>query len=236
MKKKPKHKIVYESIKRNIEKNIYPEGSFLPSEHEMCTQFDATRPTIRQALARVENDGYIKRHQGKGSIVQKIHNQLGILSLKGVTKVLGEQGELSTKILKKPVVEDWPADFSFSLTEKEKSLGCINMKRLRLVDGVPVVMDNLYIVNTQLPGFCQKDYEKKSLFGTLRDDYNIDIKFGNQNIRAVSADEHIAKLLQVPQNKALLYLEGTMHTSKPNLRIFSVDFCSTDKYYLYGLF
>ncbi len=233
--KVPRHKIVYEAIKRNIEENIYPEGSLLPSENEMCSLFKVTRPTIRQALTRIENKGYIKRYQGKGSIVQKIHHRLGIMSLKGVTQVLGAQGNLTTQMIQKPAVGLWPDNFMYDLTIEEKSHGCISMKRLRLIDNTPIILDIVHLVNIDVPRFCQKKYEKRSLFSTLKNDYNIEVKDGEQNIRAINANKEIAKHLQISEGQAILHLEGAHHTSN-NMRVFSEAFCTTDHYYLFGSF
>ncbi len=231
----PMHRVVYKTIRKNIEENVYPGDSLLPSENEMCALFEVTRPTIRQALTRLENDGFIKRYQGKGSIVQKVHHRLGILSIKGVSQVLGTQGSLTTQIIKKPVVEPWPDDFMFDLTPEEKSYGCISMKRLRLINGKPIIFDIVHLVNIDIPRFCQKKYEKRSLFSTLKNDYNIDVINGEQNIRAINATKEIAKHLKVPERQAILHLEGAHYTSK-NLRVFSEAFCSTDRFYLHGSF
>ena len=233
--KTPRHKIVYEAIKKNIEEKIYPEGSLLPSENEMCSLFNVTRPTIRQALNRIENKGYIKRYQGKGSIVQRIHHNLGIMSLKGVTKVLGAQGNLTTQMIKKPAVGLWPADYMYELTIEEKSHGCISMKRLRLIDNIPIIFDVVHLVNIDVPRFCQKKYEKRSLFSTLKNDYNIEVMDGEQNIRAINADKKIANHLQISEGQAILHLEVAHQTSN-NMRIFSEAFCTTDQYYLFGSF
>ncbi|MCF6361654.1 MAG: GntR family transcriptional regulator [Cyclobacteriaceae bacterium] len=231
----PRHQAIYETIRKNIEDNTYPGDSLLPSENEMCARLEVTRPTARQALTRLENDGFIKRHQGKGSIVQKVHHRLGILSIKGVSQRLGAQGSLTTKIIKKPVVEPWPDDFMFELTPEERSLGCINMKRLRLIDDKPIIFDIVHLVNIDIPRFCQKKYEKRSLFSTLKNDYGIEVVNGEQNIRAINATKELAKHLQVVEKQAILHLEGAHYTSK-NLRIFSEAFCSSDRFYLHGSF
>lgn len=231
-----KHKIVYNAIRKNIEENIYREGELLPSENIMCKLFNVTRPTIRQALNQIENDGYIKRYQGKGSIVQKVHHRLGVLSLKGVTEVLGTQGNLSTRILKKPSIQTWPDNFKYELTEEEKSSGCIYMKRLRMIDNTPTMVEIIFLANMYLPRFCQKNYKTLSLFKTLKNDYNIEIKDGEQNIRAIAATQYISEILQINKGQPILHLEGILNTNKSNLRIFVDTFCITDKYYLYGSF
>lgn len=231
----PRHRVVYETIRKNIEENVYSGDSLLPSENEMCALFEVTRPTIRQALTRLENDGFIKRYQGKGSIVQKVHHRLGILSIKGVSQILGTQGSLSTKIIKKPSVGVWPTNFMYELTEEEKSLGCIRMERLRLLDNKPIIYDIVHLVNIDIPRFCQKKYENRSLFSTLKNDYGINVIDGQQNIRAKNVSKNIAGLLQISRGKAVLHLEGAHYTSK-KMRVFSEAYCHTDRFYLYGSF
>lgn len=231
-----KHKVVYNEIRKNIEDNIYLEGQLLPSENIMCTLFNVSRPTIRQALNQIENDGYIKRYQGKGSVVKKVHHRLGVLSLKGVSEVLGIQGKLSTQILKKPTIQTWPSNFKYRLDEEEKTSSCIFMKRLRMIDNIPTMVENIFLVNKHLPQFCHKNYKTRSLFKTLKNDYNIEIRDGEQNIRAIAADQYISETLQITKGQPILHLEGILNTNKSNLRVFVDTYCITDKYYLYGSF
>ena len=65
----PQYKVVYEIIRKHITDGVYLKGDILPSENELCTVHQTTRPTIRKALDRLVHEGYIKKKQGKGSIV-----------------------------------------------------------------------------------------------------------------------------------------------------------------------
>src|ERR1700712_5402210 len=108
------YKKVIEDLKSLIEKGEYKKGDLLPSENDLCRSYDTTRVTIRQALSALANMGYITRKHGKGSIVSEPKTGLGILSVSGVTAGIGTQ-KLTTSILQKPVKQDWPADFFFSI-------------------------------------------------------------------------------------------------------------------------
>ena len=92
------------------------EGDLLPSENELCKLYGMTRPTVRQALSNLANDGYISKHQGKGSIVHLIPREIGILSVSGTTSAVGERN-LKTRIIVKPVIRKWPEEFMFPLSE-----------------------------------------------------------------------------------------------------------------------
>jgi DNA-binding FadR family transcriptional regulator len=62
---------VYERIFELIVSGEYPEGSRLPSEFELSRRFGASRPVVREALARLRDDGLIVSRQGSGSYVQR---------------------------------------------------------------------------------------------------------------------------------------------------------------------
>ncbi len=56
-------------LKERIRSGIWSEGTTLPSEKELCAEFDVARGTIRQALQTLENEGYLLREQGRGTFV-----------------------------------------------------------------------------------------------------------------------------------------------------------------------
>ena len=93
----------------------------LPSENELCQLYGMTRPTVRQSLSTLANDGYIRKHQGKGSIVHHLPREIGILSVSGTTSAVGDRN-LKTKIIVKPVLMPWPDDFMFPLIGTGKGI------------------------------------------------------------------------------------------------------------------
>jgi GntR family transcriptional regulator, transcriptional repressor for pyruvate dehydrogenase complex len=62
---------VYERIFELIVSGECPERSRLPSEFELSRRFGASRPVVREALARLRDDGLIVSRQGSGSYVQR---------------------------------------------------------------------------------------------------------------------------------------------------------------------
>jgi len=122
----PQYRRLYEVLRKHILDGVYKEGDLLPSENELCKLYGMTRPTVRQSLAMLAADGYIKKHQGKGSIVHNLPREIGILSVSGTTSAVGNRN-LKTKIIVKPVLMQWPEDFMFPLSDLEKESGCIYM-------------------------------------------------------------------------------------------------------------
>ncbi len=91
MVKIPHYRRLYELLRQYIIDGVYKEGDLLPSENELCKLHNLTRPTVRQALDALVRDGFIKKQQGKGSIVNPIPKGIGILSIEGTTSALGKK-------------------------------------------------------------------------------------------------------------------------------------------------
>ena len=62
---------VYEEVLTDIVQGRFPEGAKLPTETALAQEFDVSRPVVREALARLRDDGLIQPRQGAGSFVLK---------------------------------------------------------------------------------------------------------------------------------------------------------------------
>jgi DNA-binding GntR family transcriptional regulator len=231
----PQHRKLYEILRKHITDGVYKEGDLLPSENELCQLYGMTRPTVRQSLSNLANDGYIIKHQGKGSIVHHLPKDIGILSVAGTTSAVGDRN-LKTSIIIKPVLRQWPEEFMFPLSELEKESGCIYMERLRYLDDIPIFYDISYIANINLPRITSRQFENRSLFRILREKYGIEIKGGEQRIRAISAKGDLSRYLELGKEQPVLHLERKLETNLHGLFLYSSIFCNTEKYSVFGRF
>jgi GntR family transcriptional regulator/GntR family frlABCD operon transcriptional regulator len=231
----PQYRKLYEILRKHISDNIYLEGSLLPSENELCRIHGVTRPTVRQALSKLVNEGYIQKHQGRGSIVKPIPKGIGILSIEGTTSSIGAN-KLITRILTKPEIQPWPEPFFYELSNLEKESGCIYLERLRIVDDVPIMYDLNYLPNINLPRFTSKQFENKSLFNKLRQTYGIEVTGGEQKIWAFRAEGKIAQYLQVAEGDPVVHMQRRLMTNRPPFRFYSSLYCATERYFLFGSF
>ena len=61
---------IYNRLLAQISNGIYPPGSKLPSEQDLCKLYGVSRISIRSALQRLEAIGIIETLHGKGSYVK----------------------------------------------------------------------------------------------------------------------------------------------------------------------
>ncbi|HOQ99689.1 MAG TPA: fatty acid metabolism transcriptional regulator FadR [Anaerolineae bacterium] len=64
----------------------YPPGSTLPGERALATQLGVTRPTLREALQRLERDGWLTIAQGKPTQVNDYWRAGGLNVLSGLVR------------------------------------------------------------------------------------------------------------------------------------------------------
>jgi GntR family transcriptional regulator/GntR family frlABCD operon transcriptional regulator len=225
--KTPQHKRLYHHLKNDILSGKYQVGELLPSEFDLASTHRIARSTVRQALAVLEKEGHISKKQGKGSIVADGNIKVGVLSIKGSSNMLKNP---SNEFIEKPYITHWPKSFIFNLTREQEESGCIFMKRLRCVDGKPVILELTYLPNIGLPEFCTTPFINDSLIETLKNRYLIEIKEVEEDIRAIKPCAEAIQYLKVKKNDPLLSVQFKYHLSRAELNIFSTLYCNTQKF------
>src|SRR5450631_399187 len=61
---------LYRALSAMINRSEIAEGSRLPAETELALRFGVSRPTVRETLARLRDEGLIASRRGSGSYVQ----------------------------------------------------------------------------------------------------------------------------------------------------------------------
>ncbi len=79
----PKRPAAYaeESLVTAILDGTYPPGGTLPSERDLAAQLGVTRPTLREALQRLEREGWLAIEQGKPTRVTDYWHEGGLTLL-----------------------------------------------------------------------------------------------------------------------------------------------------------
>lgn len=229
--KTPLYRQIQASLKEKITSGIYEEGGLLPSENDLCVEFNATRMTVRQALNELVREGYITRQHGKGSTVSASRKSLGLLSLKGWTEVVvASDRHGKTLVLEGPVLKKLEDAAFKPLTDDEKHEEFIFFKRLRLVEDSPVMFEQTYIPNENLSNFIKEPLLEGSLFRTLLIRHQIDVQSMTQEVRAIAADKETASLLKIKTKSPVLHLLRKYKTSIDGFFLYSSIYCNTEKF------
>jgi DNA-binding GntR family transcriptional regulator len=60
---------VARTLRKEIVDGVYPVGSQLPTEHELCARFSVSRYTVREALRRLRDDNLVSSRPRAGTLV-----------------------------------------------------------------------------------------------------------------------------------------------------------------------
>jgi GntR family transcriptional regulator len=170
-----------------------PPGSAIPTERALAFEFNASRTTVRQALADLTVDGRLHRVQGRGTFVAepKVAQRL---QLSSYTEDMRAQGrEPSSRLLD---VDELPADTALAgLLGVRPGGKVLRVRRLRLADGEPMAIETSHLPLGRFRGLRRHVTGGGSLYQTLREHYGVELG---------QAEETIETALAGPQEAALL--------------------------------
>lgn len=113
-------------IIKKIEDGEFPEDSKIPSELDLCKKYNISRPTVRQAIAELTNNGYLYKVRGKGTFVEKSKKRIDIKDYSGFTpSILDSQSPENriinnTRIIKDSDFEKLHSIFNISASQQNK--------------------------------------------------------------------------------------------------------------------
>ena len=67
--KKPLWQLIHEDLLTRLNDGEFPER--FPTDFELVDEYEVSRHTVREAIRRLEGDGLLTRHRGKGTFVNQ---------------------------------------------------------------------------------------------------------------------------------------------------------------------
>ncbi len=159
-------------LKKKIETREWDVGFQIPTEEELCKTYGVSRATVRSAIADLVREGYLFRQQGKGTFVQQVvSNKLVMLA--SFRELMLEPGvEFSTEVRIQTTM--MPIGTIGNLLDISLDKHIIYIKRITVVDGKPVIIQEIHIPLHICPDLLHENVAVNSLFG-LCNKYKIEI-------------------------------------------------------------
>ena len=206
-----------------IENAEIKEGEPLPPENDLCKLLDISRPTIRQALAELVNEGYLDRYKGKGTFVSapKVNDRF-FSKLESFQDQMVEKGYIPNTLVLGLEKIAGPHEANERLF-LPLDAPLINLSRVRSVDTVPLVYVETYLPYEEYKDLMLVDFTVNSLYDTLEKMYNMHINRVRREFVAVNAHQKEAKLLEITRNSALCQVKTVAYSNNsPNQVEFSI--------------
>jgi GntR family transcriptional regulator len=185
-------------IRRQIETGRFAGGERLPSESELADSFELSRLTVRQAMAKLAEEGLVERKQGIGTFVtpRKLAVQHDLSLSSSWRQRFEQEGRASSSALLESAPQAaLPAEMSTRVTGVEAAGPFAFVKRVHHVDDQPIGSTESWIPAALAPGLTDGPLDGGSLSETLQRRFGLASATVDSSLETMLATAADAQLL-----------------------------------------
>jgi GntR family transcriptional regulator len=192
-----------ELLRGAIESGEFAEGEQFLTERQVVERYQVSRPTANKVLSGMAAEGLLEFRKGVGTFVRRRPLDYDVRTLVSFTqKALDAGRHPSTQVLNfdKVAVTEVEGEIASHLRAQPGET-LLAVGRLRLADGLPVILERRWLPAAMFPGLTRSEL-RGSIYQVIADKYQLEITESDQTIRAIGIRGTDAKLLQVPPGSA----------------------------------
>lgn len=192
-------------IKAMIQSGDIAVGELLPSELELCEKLSISRSTVRQALSNLETEGFVVRRRGKGTYASKPKVKRKLSKLCSFTKHMNELGvDCASDIMEFEIVN------SEDVAELYGYHGDVfKVVRLRETDGLPFMIDTVYVPAKIAPELTKEALKGRSLYDVVEEMTGCAPHSAVETYEVVKLDKQQTEILKTQNQTAFLVKRTT---------------------------
>ena len=193
-------------VMEKIQNGEWPVGHMLPTEMELCQQFNVSRSSVRTALLSLVNEGYLVRKKGSGTYVttpQRVEDST--VFIESFAEEMHKRGyETQTEVL----------EFRVMVAEERirnhlqlpPGASVIKLSRLRYCkdsfEKGPIVLTSSYYT-MKLDYLQNYDFSKMSVHQAMSE-HNMAKKYTEKHINVAVLDPRSSRLMSVKKDSLAL--------------------------------
>ena len=225
----PKYHAISQDIIRAINEGKLVPGMHVPSENQIISRYGVSNTTARKALLEVERAGWAVRIKGKGTVVESGPVTRSATRILSFTRNMIEAGFTpSTRVLSHEIMKK---GYSATINGRRyhmKSPVC-RIKRLRLGNAIPMMVEVRYISCALCPGIESRDLSG-SLYELYEKHYGLSLTEVHQMVSAVTLDAEALDLFGLEEPIPGLLVEGVTFRGKEIILEMEKSFYRGDRY------
>lgn len=210
---------------KEMKEGIYAGCSRLPRETELSEKLGISRTQLRDALSELESEGYITRRQGVGTLINRhvmqVKNRMDI-----ETEFLEiiRQNDHEPKVVHVHLQEEVADAYIAGKLQVPEKTAVVRICRICTADGKPAI----YCEDVLEKRFIKGNYTLKDLeppiFNFLQKFCGVYAYMDLTELHAVSANETIAEMLQIPLGTPVLNMEEVDFDIDGNVVFYSAQY------------
>jgi GntR family histidine utilization transcriptional repressor len=189
-------------IRGHILSGEWPPGHRIPFEHELAVEYNCSRMTVNKAMSELARTGLIERRRRSGSFVRRPQSQAAVLEIHDIRDEVEALGlpyryELVSRAEREAAGERYAG---FAVGTDLIELVCRHF-----AGGQPFCLEERAISLAAVPEAAEERFEATAPGPWLLS--RVPWNAAEHTIRAVAADEHVAKMLAVPRHSPCLVVQ-----------------------------
>lgn len=205
------------------------KGAKLPSERQLCKDYEVSRTTVRNALGSLVNSGVLYQIQGKGTFVRE-RNKENLSNYYSFTEQTKRNGKTPKSIVTSFKVRE-PNDKERQIFNDENIKKVIVFDRLRLADDTPMMYEKTVIPYEKFSTVNKNLLERVALYDIFRDNFNTKIVNIRERFQVSSMTKKVASLLDLKNNSPALKVTRFSYDIENNLIEYTTSFARGDIFY-----
>lgn len=203
----PLYKQVYQVFVRRIADGSWRPAQALPSEQALAKELGVSQGTVRKAMDALAAENLVHRHQGKGSFVAEHTQEHALYRFFRLARP-APNGERITPQQGEDKIKRRCANRAEQLRlQLAKNAEVIEIRRTRLIDKTPGVVEKIIVPFRLFPGIHQQEALPNTLYSLYQGVYGISIAVVKEELSAVLANKGDAKLLGLDPGAPLLQID-----------------------------
>ncbi len=195
---------VLKDIKKRISLSEFVLGDKLPTERELAIYYHVSRNTVRRAVAKLKEEGFVESKHGSGLFLIK-NRLLPPTGLNSLIDYANKNGRKVKSIIR--LFEIVPATNKLtSLLDVEVGEPVYHIKRLRLIDDSPFQHEETWLSALKFPDLTYQ-HMQNSKFAYIEDNCGIKIAGCYETITPCMPSLEMAAILKVNTKDPLICLE-----------------------------
>lgn len=197
-----------DSIKQAIKTGQLNPNDKLPTEEEICAEFNISRPVVRQAYKELLDENYIIRFKSRGTFVKEPEIKSMFFSeFSDIEFDLENMGfNPKVKCLSKEVIDLHKC--SNQVQNILNSHKILFVKLVYLNNDIPLVYKEAYYPIDQIKGIQSLNFETSPIYNTLETKFNIWLSHIKRVVDAQIIQDDISVLLKTEKEHAVHFVES----------------------------
>lgn len=213
---------VARALRKDIVDGVYPVGSQLPTEHELCERFSVSRYTVREALRRLREDNLVSSRPRAGTVVvpRPTSDSYDVMSINDLVAFATGARFAIESITMITVDDDVAARTGLSIGEE-----WLAVRGFRQSDGAEFPLCRTeYYVNRAFAGIGRMlQRHTGPIFPLIEDLFGVSIVEVHQEIAAVLVPPDLAAALKVEAGSPALRVQRAYTTSNAEIAQVTVN-------------